>query len=995
MNLATHPPRGTLLSRVFAGVFLLVLGAAQAWAQTGTITGRVINQATQEPLWNATVSIKGSAIAGATDRDGFYRLANVPAGTQTVVASYTGLESKESAVEVAAGVSATQEFALTAGYYQLDAFTVKSIREGQSAAIQQQKQAPNSKVVSSIDAFGNPSANPGELVQRLNEVTTEIVGSEVRGVFIRGMSPEYSVLQVDGQQMATARGTGASREFQIEQMGTANLQSVELVKAPRPQDDANSIAGFVNLISKRAFDTPGRRINATVGTMWRHRESNENPFQDDFDGLPDIFAVNYADTLSVFGGKDNLGINLAASHRRSATTQDEVGAGLSGTANTALYFPTLTSAPLTRMFGTGDFFYEAIAQSYSLNVDYKLPNGYLYLRTAYNQNDQDQRFYRWDIRAASAASSFTPASTSMVSEVVPHAGSFAESWSALFEKNSVNFSINPGLQLKLMDNTATLDASVFYSYADIIYPNYNTGLADTQAVTPGGLGWKLDFTGDDYHPAFTQTSGSSVFDPASYTIRNNQHIHWWSPSELSNVKVDFKKEMSWTYPTWFQIGGKYSVNDQEQYRDWENRTAWSGPTGISPFLAARYKQAGGRYGPIPFIAEPGLGGATDILLSSSLRESDQDAYGNYGLSIAADARFKETISAAYLQSNMRIGKLNILAGIRFEKTETESHGFANNTDPAYNFNAALTREENLARARAKYTPITTTGDYSNVFPGVHLGYYGPWGMVYRASYNKSITRPPINQTLAITTYNPTAATPTISQGNPNLKPYESNNFEVSVEKYFEPIGKFTVGGFLKKTSNYFTTFTSTIPSGADNGFNGQFAGYLLSQARNIGEGEIKGWNIDYSQQFSFLPGFLHDFGVFANYTYLEATGNFTPNTTNTATFDTLPQLVPRSGNFGISYLGSKLQVRLMANYRGKFVFSTPATNLANDTNVAYREERTMFDLKTLYRLNSRFDLFLDVYNLTDEPTQTLSVAGRQTYTLWQGTTFSAGLNARF
>ena len=32
-----------------------------------------------------------------------------------------------------------------------------------------------------------------------------------------------------------------------------------------------------------------------------------------------------------------------------------------------------------------------------------------------------------------------------------------------------------------------------------------------------------------------------------------------------------------------------------------------------------------------------------------------------------------------------------------EKTDTESHGYANNVDPQYNFNALLTRAENLAR----------------------------------------------------------------------------------------------------------------------------------------------------------------------------------------------------------------------------------------------------------------------------------------------------------
>ena len=71
--------------------------------------------------------------------------------------------------------------------------------------------------------------------------------------------------------MATSTGTSGSRDYQIEQMGTGNLETVELVKAPQPEQDANAVAGFINLVSRRAFDAAGRRITVTAGTMWRRR----------------------------------------------------------------------------------------------------------------------------------------------------------------------------------------------------------------------------------------------------------------------------------------------------------------------------------------------------------------------------------------------------------------------------------------------------------------------------------------------------------------------------------------------------------------------------------------------------------------------------------------------------------------------------------------------------------------------------------------------------
>lgn len=992
----------------------LLPGAAFAQSSgSGVLTGRVTNQGTRDPLWQASVQVKGTSISTITERDGEYRLA-VPVGNQVLVVSYTGLDTQELPVTVAADHSTTQDIALTSEIYKLDALTVSGFREGQSLAIQQQRQAPNVKVVTAIDAFGNPAANPGELIQRLADVSTEIVGSEVRGIFIRGMDPSFSVLQVDGNQMASSRGTGGSREFQIEQMGTGNIAAIEVIKAPRPEDDANSIAGYVNLITKRAYDSPGRQIKMTVGTMWRDRDSGQSPAQDK-PGL-DQLSLSYSDIFSVAGGEKNLGIALNLARRISYTTQDEVGAGLLSTGPGALWFRDgATSTPLMRVFGTGDLFYKATAENYGLSVDYKLgPQSYAYLKLAYNTNDQDQLFYRWDIwnptnatydSANPAAGGFTADSTADYSVVMPKAGtgtgnSRAATYSSLFYKLSKNYSINPGVSLKLFDETATLDVSGFYSYANIKYPDYNTVTSETTAVAPGGLGWSLDFRGRDMqYPLFTQTSGASVYDAASYTPTRQQKIIWEAPVTIKNGKIDFKKDFDSTMPASLKAGVKRFVQTQEPSREWEYQS-WTGGTGISPYVSAQYRQGNGRYGPFPFILPPGLDNSgRDILASGKFTITDRDAYDNYGLSRAGDGKFTETITAAYVQGTIKIGDLTVLAGVRVEQTKNEVTGYIQDNNSIYNFDASLNRAQNVARAAARYGNfITTEGDYTKVHPGLHLTYSAPYDIVLRASYNNSITRPNIPSLLATTVVNPLSSPPTISSGNPNLKPYTSDNFEVSVEKYFVGIGKISVGGFYKDISDYFTTFTTIVPSGADNGFGGDFAGYNWTRSENTGEATIKGFNVDYAQQFTFLPGFLKHFGVSANYTRLKAEGNFSPNATGTAYSTTLNGLVPESANVGLSYVDSRFQLRLLAGYRGEFVLSQPAVigaSVPNASNIQYRDERTLWDFKSLYRINDRFDIYLDVFNLTNEATSTVKVAGRETFTLWQGTSYSAGVNVRF
>ena len=51
-------------------------------------------------------------------------------------------------------------------------------------------------------------------------------------------------------------------------------------------------------------------------------------------------------------------------------------------------------------------------------------------------------------------------------------------------------------------------------------------------------------------------------------------------------------------------------------------------------------------------------------------------------------------------------------------------------------------------------------------------------------------------------------------GNPALKPYTSDNFDVSAELYFEPAGALSVGAFRKNIRNFIFTDTRTVGTGA-------------------------------------------------------------------------------------------------------------------------------------------------------------------------------------
>lgn len=978
-------PAACLLAGLSATTALVAQGARQ-----GTVSGVVSNQATGDLLPGALITVEGTGITAVAERGGAFNI-SVPDGTHTLVVSFSGLDTARLPVTVTAGQATTKDVQLTAGVYRMETFSVSGVREGSARAIQAQRQAENPKWVVATDTFGNPAANPGELIQRLPGISTDIVGSEVRTLYVRGMGPGFSSLMVDGEQIATSTGTSASRDYQIEQLGTGNLETVELIKAPQPEQDANAVAGFVNLVSRRAFDAPGRRITLTGGVSWRMRNTDSSPFEDKVDDL-DLLTLAYSDVYSVFGGRKNLGVAFNFNRRVSATTQDETGPGgvLYNFGQT--YLNPNSDNPLTRIFGTGDFGYKARAHNAGLAVDYKLtPDAFVYFKFSYNTNDQYQKYYRPGFgNPAANATHFTPDSTYEHSILLPHAGSIgiSESTPAFF-KNSRNYAFSGGTEFKLFDRSTKVELRANHSHANISYP----GWVRAQARTAGGIGFEIDRRGQDpWYPIFRQTAGPSIYDPASYNMSTYQKQSYKAANDVYGARADVTKIFDTVVPTNIKFGAKYSESTRRPKTDVGYYT-WVGADGIpnssddsmAPYADLSYSQAEDRYGPFPFMTSP------EAVPEGYWRQTALNAYNSYATSAASRVRFSEEISAAYIQGSMKLGQLRVLGGVRVEDTETEGTAWVRNTTASWGGNslnnaslAPADVEANIARAQRSFVRRNTqTGQYRDVFPGLHFVYEPIESWLLRASFNRSISRPPVPNLIPTVTEN--LDTNTISTGNPELKPYHSNNFEVSVEKYFEPVGLFSVGVFLKEITDYFRSFSVTVPSEGLDG-SGMYAGYTHSMVRNVGNARIRGIEASYQQQFSFLPGVFKGLGAFANFTYLEAQGDFGTLTQTSR----LPQMAPRSGNAGINFRYRGLDTRFLANWTGqKYKGTTSGIDV-------YNEERLLLDIKLQYSFNRRYDVFLDINNITDEPPRTdISLNGLHFFKTNQGVAFIAGVRGRF
>jgi iron complex outermembrane receptor protein len=94
-------------------IFVILVAFSPVLAQVGgTITGKVINRETKLPLSGASVLLVGTPIGISTDRQGEFKLVDVPAGTYTVSARFIGYLPQSKTVTVVEGQSYRVDFNL-------------------------------------------------------------------------------------------------------------------------------------------------------------------------------------------------------------------------------------------------------------------------------------------------------------------------------------------------------------------------------------------------------------------------------------------------------------------------------------------------------------------------------------------------------------------------------------------------------------------------------------------------------------------------------------------------------------------------------------------------------------------------------------------------------------------------------------------------------------------------------------------------------------------
>ncbi len=837
-----HPFRSFLAraAHIASLLFLLLAFApADLAAQaTGVVTGRVTGP-DGNPVVSAAVTVVGTSLSTTTDREGVFRLNAVPAGAQRISIRSLGRKPAERSVQVEAGSTVNLAVAVELATVELAGITVTGERGGQIRSAEQKRRSATISDVTSGDEIGLlPDQNVAEAVQRIPGIYIETSRGEGRTVSIRGIAPNLNNVTLNGQQMAT---TSSDRSQTLDLLPASMVSNIEVVKAVTPDMDANTIGGTVNLRTLSAFDRPRPFFFGIAEGLFTSRQVDYGPQKQPYE-------LDMT-TGRRFGPNESFGIVLSGSASQSDKSVAVADPdGWIRVRNSSTGDSIDVSNELELQVADND----RTRQSLSSNLDWRpSPSTDLFLRTLYTRTREQERNSEFEI-------TFT--------------GAYQFPDNARVGRNTAS-----SIELDISDPREEED---LYSLQVGGTRRWKNATLDLNTVVTRGEAhsWSVDATFENPRATEVQVPVTLDFskyfygvEPEDRTFINNAAnfpLQGMSNNErfvIDNTQIAsgdlrFDGKLG-RFPAFLKLGGKFTSRDRD-IDDTSDRFTF--PVRVTLDQYNEPVVGGLQGGATPF-QQGSVDKFTTFARRNFYRDTfPQDMNASQIQAIDGDAYVRERISAGYLMGSAEFGKLSVVGGVRVERTDSDASFWE-------------LQENSRLSASQRYTfpdsRTTRNNSYTNVLPAAIFKLDLTDDLLVRAAYTGTIARPQFTQLASWTRANyipdqniPNAFDGTVTDNNPDLQPYESQNYDASLEYYPRTGGSLSLAYFYKKIDNPIYTFRTTA---RDTTYEGRFFTRLqYTQQRNGDAGSLGGVEMSWSQPLYFLPGALNGLGINANVAFI-------------------------------------------------------------------------------------------------------------------------------
>jgi TonB-dependent receptor len=880
------------------------LAAAGAQTPTGGIAGRVTDANSRLALAAVRVSIAGTKFETFTDRSGRYVLSGIPAGQVSVTFGYVGYGDLILPVTVAPGQvePLDAEFGVPGRVVTMAAFTVTGNIVGTARALNDERAAPALTEVVASDAIGQlPNKNVAEALEWVPGVEIARDKGEGRYVNILGLDPQYIGISMNDIRMSTSeKGT---REAALDTISSSMIASMDVNLVNTPDMESDDMGGSVDIKTPTGLDQAGTAVTASVGSNYAHQEDMKGGFNG---------ALNYA-TSDLDDGKVALAVAVSSDYR-PFTTYSEPSTGWS-----------LVKSPTDGLMHwidlSQDFRHYDIKRwrdALSAALDYRISDSSrVWLRlftTSYTERDN-----QWLTTFPFGSSGAVTALTDTTATVSISAKGLIKS-EAQITNNKRETSLVGGFENKFGPWTNRVTTA--YTSGKYTRPTVTIAFANTAATV---VSYAFD---GPYNATVTQLSGPAIDNPASYAFSTkSSYSNTTADMHETTVRDDLRNDFEIAdLPADVRVGVEYRDKDNDENTFKEAITS-------APWTLAGNVLTGDD-------VEDTAGNFPDLRINPAAVQGFYQNQSAYGQTLTPSTTYGgafqalEGILSAYTMGDITLGQLKVMAGVRGEETHFWISGWQQDS------------------TTGAISPVQYEHDYGDLLPAVVFAYEIDPRTIARASWTYSLARPDYSGTVPGRTVSDT--TETVTQGNPHLPPLEAVNWDASLEHYYSPLGRAAITGFYKSITN----FAYQAQSGID-----PATGYELTTYYSAPAAWIYGVTLDWSQQLSFLPGFLKGFGLEANALLGNSDVNYP-----TRPGEDLPFIgfAKKSGNAAVTYDYRGLHVQLAVNYHGKRMESGSVIG-ANATQDQYEAPYETVNLGTSYTFGPHWQIYLNGANLNNAP----------------------------
>jgi TonB-dependent receptor len=856
------------------------------------------------------------------------------------------------ALLVASGAhaQATPPAAADADATEVEAVVVTGFRSSLDKALNiKRSEAGAVDTILAEDIADFPDLNLAESIQRLPGVTIERDAGQGRTISVRGLNADFTRVRINGLEAQAAHGGNRSRGFDFSIFASELFNSITVRKTQSAEIEEGSLGATVDLQTGRALDF-GAGSNAALSGQASYNDLSEKT-------LPRLAGLlSWANEDETFGAL----VSVAYSERMPIsesfnTTRWQSGnpAAAYGAENNFAGCVTCTTPAQREQLLRG--FYPRIPRyTFGAFEEDRLGiTGSLQWRPREETEVVvDVLWSRFNQQAESPnieAISFSRAAGGVRETIV-------RDYAIDPEKNIISYGVFDRVDIR-SENGFERNESQFtqvslnarHAFTDRLRGRLKVGASASEARTPLSVaymfdannmnGYTYDFRGDDRLPIISY--GFDVTSGTPFTLTEWRRSQGGADYDLQTYAGALEYDISDVFTVKagaeFRTYGFSTFGNQQAVSVLSGADRVTGVDALGKIVSLDGKMDIPAGTDLRYIV-PDIWKISDFLsvydnplvpTFNGIREVEEEDKGAF-----VQADFNTSIAGLTVRGNV---------GIRYARTDTSSSGFLN----------------------TEYVTVDNT--YEDTLPSFNLAVEPREDLVLRFGAAKVMSRPALGDL----TPGGSLSTPTrrVSYGNPLLAPFRATNFDASIEWYFAREALLAGAVFYKEIDSFITTATETVPWRSlglpDSLLTGTPASpdenFDVTRKLNGQGGSLKGFELQYQQPFTFLPGFWSDFGFIGNYTWVDSEVNY--GTTAAPLYNKLTGQSDSTANATLYYENEKLSARVSAAYRSGYLLSFPGGNGNTEEGV---NSSLNFDASLSYDITEKLTFSLEAVNLTDE-----------------------------